>query len=642
MSVSCGVEYPAGYDQSVVTGWWVNCRMMSGSGSRALFAIFLCLATATLYYWFFFGRAQVDLVIDVDRNCWFKIYWAAEGEPFAEKNMARVRLYPDRKAYHFILSDLRSVGQLRIDPFEYRGEGTITSIRIHQKGFEDIVVSSDADFAALQANSQVRRSWMEADGFHLMSSGDDPQFLLVPATKRASCNWWGELVRVTGLCALVLLCYRVLGFLVVDFAFVPVCLAIVLTLVITMALVSRQNVHPDEFVHVGAVTYYTDHWLPPRIDDQEIRDTYSPYGVSRLNSDEAYYFVAGKFGMLTGVFCHNRYICARLFGVFLLLMITLYTVVSIPARLVALPFLLTPQVWYLFSYCNSDQFALALAFVAGCQLVRRESFVNNYLLAGVSPYRLGALTGGSGLGLLLLTKHNYLAFVLFLAACYGVFLVTRCERGERLACVMRLALVVAIGLAMFGSKKGVDVLVNGLDRDERVSQLRIELADERHTINGSVEKQLDTLYMKKKGVTLRDLVATYRWHEKTFRSAVGVYGYFSFFAHTMYYTAVKWAIVILLGSILLVVAISGNLEGRSITMVAITLFSLLTAMSLYHSWVADFQPQGRYLFPVVGMLGIILGLHGKLLSPRWLSTQTVLLFLLSCYSFICIGLHYVP
>jgi hypothetical protein len=72
-------------------------------------------------------------------------------------------------------------------------------------------------------------------------------------------------------------------------------------------------------------------------------------------------------------------------------------------------------------------------------------------------------------------------------------------------------------------------------------------------------------------------------------------------------------------------------------------FSALTVgVALFHSWNNDFQAQGRYLFPIVAILGA--GLH---MARAWISTKAMLAvaafcFALSVYSFVFIGLTHVP
>jgi hypothetical protein len=68
----------------------------------------------------------------------------------------------------------------------------------------------------------------------------------------------------------------------------------------------------------------------------------------------------------------------------------------------------------------------------------------------------------------------------------------------------------------------------------------------------------------------------------------------------------------------------------------------LTGASLHRSWTIDFQAQGRYLFPVLPMIGIILARNRAAVDNRVFILITLHLFLLSIYSFVFIALPAVP
>lgn len=607
------------------------------------FVPFLLLAVSLLYYILFFAKAQVALDIEVEQNSWFKIYWSHAGAPFSESEMVRVRLQPGKTHYRFPFINLASIDRLRIDTHDYKGRAVLHSLTLKQKNFQAITVSPDSDFSQLQPLFQIRKMQIANGSLQIVSSGNDPNFLLKPRLQPAEFSINEELVRVALLCALVYLCYISFGFLAKDFRYVPICMAAVLLLAVTMALVSKQNVHPDEYVHVHAVQYYKTNWLPPKVDDESIRGSYSPYGVSRLNSDEIYYFFAGKFAKVAEPLCLNSYICARSFGIFLLLLMTIATLRVPECRVFALPLLISPQIWYVFSYCNSDGFALAAAFFAGCQVVRSQSLLNRFLRGEVQHFALaGSLLFGCCFGLLLLLKHNYLPFVLFILISAFIYNFYKRERPEKKAFLLRLAAVVVIGMVVFGLKKGADHLVNGPERGELIKQVVVETASKELSPYTPLDSQLSTLHMKDRGVTLNEIIVKYYWPLKTFNSAFGVYGYFNLSGNHMYYFLVKWSALLLLGYVLAVSFIQGGVESRLIGAAVILLSFALIGASLNHSWVADFQPQGRYLFPIASMFGVLCGVNRENLSERWAGLLTFWMFLLSVYSFIVIGLHFIP
>lgn len=617
---------------------------MTEGSKKIVFLLVMCTAVSLAYYFLFFARAQVDLTIKSERNCWFKIYWAETGEPFAENNMAKVRITKKKQNYSFSLTDIGRVGRLRIDTHDYEGKVALHSIVISQRGYSPVQLSTSADFKELQLGNQIRKKWIKNDIFYIVSSGDDPTLTYFPKPERVDYDYGREAKILAALLVFTLLCYYTLGFLAADFLFVPVLLSIVLILAATMAFISEDNVHPDEYVHVGAAQYYTANWLPPHILSDEIRCTYSPYGVSRLNSDEIYYLLAGKIAVLTEPFFHDKYKNERMFGIVTLFFIILYTLKSIPARVVALPLLLSPQIWYLFSYCNSDFFALAVVFFAGCQVVQKDSLLNRYLVSRGEQLPLWyGLVCGLGFGLLLLLKHNFLAFTVFVLFCYFVFFFSRVDMDNRKQYVLRVLLICCTGLLVFGSKKIADHTVNGFERSALLKKAQAECSDNLHDYDGvPIEQQLFTLHMKERGVSLQEMINVFHWGTKTFKSSFGVYGYFKIDSHTAYYKCMKWSIIALLCYVVGVVVVLGSMDVRFICAGGIGLAIVLTAFSLYHSWVGDFQPQGRYLFPVIGMAGIVFGLVRHNLSERWTGLLSVWIFLLSTYSFIFIALQHIP
>jgi hypothetical protein len=133
-----------------------------------------------------------------------------------------------------------------------------------------------------------------------------------------------------------------------------------------------------------------------------------------------------------------------------------------------------------------------------------------------------------------------------------------------------------------------------------------------------------------------------RFFEKTFRSAFGVYGYFTISASFRYYNLVRWTGVALLLSFLGLIFYHSWRENGFIT-VSCLLFSLaLIIADLLHSWTKDFQAQGRYLFPIISMLGIVYARNHKYLNGRLFTSLFITMFLLSAYSFIFVAISQIP
>jgi hypothetical protein len=157
-----------------------------------------------------------------------------------------------------------------------------------------------------------------------------------------------------------------------------------------------------------------------------------------------------------------------------------------------------------------------------------------------------------------------------------------------------------------------------------------------------LEKKHSFLYRKARGDSLATIIKVDRWLEKTFRSAFGVYGYSTVSASGIDYDVVRWVSTSFLLFLVLSIFVRGGIQGNMLLLLFLSCSGGLIAASLWHSWTADFQPQGRYLFPVIPMLGII-AWHTYQLMPVSISRLFLLtMFMLSVYSFVYVGLLHIP
>jgi hypothetical protein len=604
-----------------------------------LLTVILCLLASGLYYHFFFNRAQVELSIDVEYPSDFKLYWSAENQPFSEKRRAVVRVKPGHTDYSFGLTDIGTVAQLRLDPVDYVGEALVRSLVISQRGYETITF----DLAQAMPLNDIDKFSVDETGLLVQSSGQDANFLILPVTVQRPVNWGMEAIRHLLIWLAIICVVRACVPLQHNYGYVPLMLAMVFILVVSMAALSKRNAHPDEYVHLDATAYYQKNWLPPEVDDPAIEHTYSPYGISRLNNGEVYYLLAGKFASLVSIFKMDTLFGLRLFNVAMFGCIVLYAIGSLPARLVAAPFLISPQVWYIFSYCGSDAFGLFLSFLAGCEIVRPNSYLNR-ILDGQS--KCGVVSAGLFisilLGLMLLLKINYYPFIA-LAGAYVLYqLFVHGEQETRLQVFSRLALIALVAVLLAGGRLGADYFVNGLDRQEKMAAMQEKTAHHWFKPSTELDKKHVTMYLKQRGTTLRGLVQTHQWFEHTFVSGFGLYGYFTIAAPERYYRLVKWVASIFLIYIFAVVLIRGSTETRLLALFVLGLGIALIAASLHRSWTVDFQPQGRYLFPILPMLGVLLARSRSLFANSIFAVLLSALFFLSLYSFIFIALVSIP
>jgi len=603
----------------------------------------LCLLACTLYYIFIINTAHVEVEMEVTERTDFKIYWAEKDQPYSEKHMSVAIARPGRILYSFFLRDLKNIARLRIDTHKYAGEATLKNLAIKQEGYSTITLSDRDDFSKLVPLAQVENFRVTDDGLWLRSTGEDPNFELLVAPKYTGIDSGWLLIRFGVIVFFVLLICRGVSYLTHDFLFVPVFLTGVWVLIIVMAGISDRNVHPDEYVHLYATSYYDDHWLPPLLEDESILDSYSVYGLSRLNNEEVYYLFAGKFHKLLESFKIHEYFSLRLFNIFLFGLILLYTITSRHARMVAIPFLLSAQIWYLFSYCGSDAFALFITFLVGCELANPTSLLNRFLKGDRGLFLPGLLILGVLFGCLFLLKRNYYPFIAFFYLCLGAQLLFNTPSSVELKIgLKRLSVVTITGLLFFGMHLAEGYVVNGFDRNARIAELREELALPEYKPSTELENKHNSLYQKARGISLMEMVGPNRWFEKSFQSSFGVFGYFTISAPQVYYDLVRWAGTGLLAFVFCSIFLRGGLINSTIAFSLLILSSALIAVSLYHSWTVDFQAQGRYLFPIAGMLGILYARTHKVIHQPFLIFGVSIMYLLGVYAFIFQGLMRIP
>lgn len=599
--------------------------------------LILSLFAALLYGYFYVNRAHVEIRVESPKQTYFKVYWASAGEQsYSEKKMARVRIRPGTEQYSFFIGDLRKNVSLRIDPSAHPGKTTVKEIIIRQPGLPTIHLSEENDFSRLRPFGDVESTEFSNKGWVVTSTGNHPRFQLLLTKTARDLNWPAEISRFLLLLVAVLAFVRAMQPLWHDYAYTMYFGIFILGLILTMAVISKHYQHPDESVHISAAEYYETHWLPPPVASQEIRHTYSPYGFSRLNTLEAYYFFAGKFARTLELFRLNQVLTLRLFNVvlFSILVLTVFRCSSF--RLLFVPLLVSPQIWYIFSYVNSDAFALFITVLAGWQMVTNESSLNRFLEQNKIPlYKIMGL--GLLFTLLFLTKKPFYFFIVFLL----IYFIWRCifqPFTNTKGTLKRLLTIACIGSVLVGARLAVDISVNGFNKDEKMRAMQELTAN--HLFKPSTELSKKHAYqkMRERGVNLKRFITHHRWGEKTFRSGFGTYGHMTVGGPDVYYNTIRVVSLGFLAFISFSIVIRGGLAGNCLLGGATLCSTALIFVALYHAWTVDFQAQGRYLFAIVPITGMVLAKTEKIYNQALFRTLFLSMFLLSVYSFVGIAL----
>lgn len=417
-------------------------------------------------------------------------------------------------------------------------------------------------------------------------------------------------------------------------------LLVAVFLVVYMAFNSFDYAHPDENMSKAAVDYYMEHWKPADIRDAEIADSFSAYGFSRLSELTFYYFFAGKVAWIAkNILGINKYY--RTFNVLLfVIMVVLYYKKGKKNRCLFFMLGLTPQVWYIFSYTTSDAWDYFLSFLILYQLTQKESMLNCAMETSLSSKTIKKLVIIGGIfGALSLGKKNY--YFVFLAT--FILLLYRLMVGfyqrDKKQIIIKYAIVVITCAFIFAEAKVVDFYRYDGNKGAIILEQQMNYADCMVDQDGEPQGIWIGVNMKERGIGLDEVLEHYGFAKHSYRSFAGKYGWMEYESSYIYYNVIG----LLYGIILFILCFIAFMEKGILQR---TLFSSLMCLgifvfiaSLWHSWVGDFQPQGRYLFAINFILGAVCYMYNKKFFSYSLA-NAALCFVgcLAIYSFIFNGI----
>src|SRR6266446_459865 len=367
-------------------------------------------------------------------------------------------------------------------------------------------------------------------------------------------------------------------------------------LVALMAVWSPINAHPDEVLHLAAGLYFREHWLPSRVGADDTATTYSEWGFSYLDEADIVYLAFGKAAALGESFGVAPPFAMRWFQVLLYWSLVAWTIVRARRFAPTLGFLLlTPQVWYIFSYINGDALPFTLLAVLLVELARPDSAVRAFLRGAQAKPTAGLFVVGGLLGLLVLSKMNYLVSIGFIGVVL-LWLGNDVRHWKRPAALVLVAAAIALPWATYHS------WVNDFQTGQRVVEYSEEVAAPNLKPSGQGPQPFRLIALRAKGASLWDVLTTLDWLGLSFRSFCGLYGWMTVAADAWVYGVFAVLYAALLAILVLPVVVRGPRRAQLLLLGVLVFVGLVLGQSVYRSWVYNFQGQGRYLFPVLPML----------------------------------------
>lgn len=599
---------------------------------------------SSIIYWLHFNSTTLNIVFETSQNNQMRVYWktAKEDNIFNENKSSAYSYQSGLNNFEFRLNNLNNINDIRIDPSYEKTESKIYSIQLSEPGYKTIETGSHDNFSLIyfddDDSSNDAQSSISNGYLQLNPQIDDPFLLLKVKQKKNKTFFY--FINITGfILVCIYLCTRLLPQKATYYSHIIKKVPIIIFLyILYMANFSWYDAHPDEQAHIASVNYYTEYTDPPKVGDSRTTLTYQyPWGISRLDNLGISYLFFGKFKALLSEISNNSTFNARAFNCLLFGLLTLFCLRNRKFAFYCLPLFCIPQVWYLFSYTNRGGFALFIAIFIGWQLVNKKSKFNQYLEPEQKILNPLALPSGILVGLLMIEQTNYLSFILF-ALTLVIYQFLQIKKHRR-QFIKKIAFIIGITIMIVGIRYGYDVSINGFNKLEQQIALAEKIAapEFKPSIAGT-DKSYEGLRLFEKGTQANELFnKKWDWHGLTFKSFTGLYGGIQrVFSAEWYYDSVITLYFFILSVLLFDLFKHPKKSKTYLFIITLAFTTLSIIMGFLFSWLYDYQPQGRYIFPLIPILMVYFQLAAKQWSQntrRYLRAFALLLMLLSSYTF---------
>jgi hypothetical protein len=648
-----------------------------------------------------FGRPGAHLLVSIEaeQSGLAQLYYDT-GAGHSELQSIRVPYRAGSSRLRFALPAV-AIRELRFDPAVGDRPVTLVDTRLLVYG-EDNELPIDNTKAVALANVAALEQDGGRLRVVPVPGTNDPYIRLASDLTIPPPGFWGvllDLARANGLFLALLLLFRAsalraitgpMGWSMMAF------LAFGLILALATVSTTATSIHPDDRFHTAALNYYLENLLPPGLADPALTRTISLHGFSYLFELDVVYPIAGRVLSVLGVTEVTSTSAARFFNASLWLVLIATALRFRAASIGLIVLLMTPQVWYIFGYFNADALPLALSAMAAVVVSAENSSVNRFL-QGETYRRAAVVAFALCLALLLLSKRNYLplipCFFLWLAVRHlhlrayeaaamllglgssavayfllspmwgapisgghswlvagvlmsafggGTFVYRSCRTNVGRVKLRRLVTIAVLVLVLISPRVVLEYVINGGPTERKAAIAALQEQHAHPAFKASVIASgggHPSMALIRKGVGIRELLgAPHRWAWVSYAGMFGVYGYYTVWSPDWMYFS--------LGSLLAALALCSVMALRraepqqfpSLLIVLAGGGALVLLNSLLHSWINDFQPQGRYLFGLLILIALALGSGRARIDRRPLGVILIAAFLLSLGSFVFVAL----
>lgn len=397
--------------------------------------------------------------------------------------------------------------------------------------------------------------------------------------------------------------------------------------------------HPDEDDVLKCLNYGMRHFFPPDMRAEDVADTYSGYGYTKLANSTWYFLIAGKIAWLANKMW-NGILYYRVPNFLMFAgMAFLYIKNIRKKRWLVFSLGICVQAWYIFSYTTADALDFFLCFTALLLITDENSILYKAVgekFEGKAMWRHALL--GILFGFIFLGKPNYWA-ILALAFVVLLFKLLEAEKDGRKDLWINYGVIIGFFIVTIGTRYAFDLYHYGFG----ISEVKAEM----ETLHSAYDKNPTTpsqdiavtYRMLRYGHSFPELfMAAPRWFRRTYRSFCGIMGDSATKDTYFKLMGILYGFVIAALGYFGIKTYEGKPRLEKVKLgVLYWLFVVSLIASIINSYVSDSQPQGRYLLPLLFTASYIAYLTPEIFEKKFFKAALISLQVLSAWYFVTAG-----